>query len=1394
MITRFSCILTILFILPGFSPANPLGVPPAPEWRITERGNGLVVSVDRIHWKSYPDRGGVIIRATGAANTRETGWPELPVYRHLFAVPPGSSPRLVTAESSTRTKTERVLPVGVWKSGPSGYTVERTDLVTGAARSRPYPRSWATIKPWGQFRGLALYALEISPLQHTLATGSLTEHQAIRCSIEWDSGRSGDAPVDDRYASLLRAMIINPGQARTMGTMKPVIRPVEMWIPPDPAVKIEAVPNSPVVITGDEIAAAVPMFAGVPASDLNLWWKGEPYPCMVETDGTGLIERIFFMSPPLPEEYKHETFKNTLWLGEGDGSFSMSGREGNPDGVPDIERQVHPVFTVTEVELLHSGYNSTGNALRWWWDTLRTTTVGQTSSTTLNFRLGEIQESAPMALTLRGYFESWRTHRIKLSLTGRDIADSSFLEGGNFELPAMVPTDYVYPGTNIVRVALIGLESREEIAHIKGIDLSFEMGFANNDTLRFRSRAEDQGVVRFSVDGFSSDDLAVFDVTDSTAAGHITNVEIESGTDGYRVTFHDSLPPDTIREYLAVALDRDVSRATLISVDDNVLADITGADYMALTPSLFEDEIQRLVDYRSSTGYEAVTIPVDDIFDRFSYGYPVSQGVADFIAWAFDSYDPTPGFVVLVGDGSARLRHGNDISPNLFPNRLIARSADDNDYVDVDQDSRRLPDLAVGRLSVQTVEHLEDYIDKIIDAETGSPPHPAHSRITFFADDANSSSHLPGFAVDCEEIIESVTPAFFPERIYLSYNGGSNNAWIDQDANIRNPFMLESRAKGEAHYRPWIIESLTEGTLLFTYVGHGGINTWATEWIITTDDAPEMLTAPNYPVISNFSCDTGRFDDPDYDIIMSENFTRWREGALAYFSAARESYPNDNEIISINFHKAILNWGLHEVGLAVQTAKFQSEIPYVCRTYILLGDPASRLSVPDTDDIQVTVSPSSGSTGTEMNGSITWDTVQDAEGVYLLEDAHAKPLAMTALTDLELPATLSGLATLEAPPSGTGLFKVYTRSGSEERVGYANFTCPANIDTGIVSPETGTGGWVSSRDGNVLFSIPEGAVTESTVVRISSRTTNRIDSQRRMDFAPLPGSPERRSYEIELDSWESLGLPATLAVAYDPNWLLDVDEDSLQIGTLDLERNLWLGIGGRTVSNYRVRTDVMDTGMYTVLVVYDTEPPRISRSEIFQNDIWLEYRDGEFVQEGDIMRLTIVDAEGINGDSIAVSVHGTSLPVSYEARDETHQEANLLFTLPSLDDGTHDLMVGMTDIYGNSTVEQLSLRSTIGLEVAGFAPIPSPFSRSTHFRFVLSEDAGEAVVSVYTVTGRLIKRLSRPSPSRGTNVIAWNGRDEDGDRIAGGVYLVRLTVDAANGTVSADTKVVKRPS
>jgi flagellar hook assembly protein FlgD len=85
---------------------------------------------------------------------------------------------------------------------------------------------------------------------------------------------------------------------------------------------------------------------------------------------------------------------------------------------------------------------------------------------------------------------------------------------------------------------------------------------------------------------------------------------------------------------------------------------------------------------------------------------------------------------------------------------------------------------------------------------------------------------------------------------------------------------------------------------------------------------------------------------------------------------------------------------------------------------------------------------------------------------------------------------------------------------------------------------------------------------------------------------------------------------------------------------------------------------------------------------------------------------------------------------------------------------------------------------TTGVEgVSGglsFAPAyPNPTSRGTTLSFTLPQP-GEVTMRAYDVAGRTVRMLYRGPTTAGTHHVGWDRRDDHGNRVAAGLYFVRL--------------------
>jgi hypothetical protein len=69
----------------------------------------------------------------------------------------------------------------------------------------------------------------------------------------------------------------------------------------------------------------------------------------------------------------------------------------------------------------------------------------------------------------------------------------------------------------------------------------------------------------------------------------------------------------------------------------------------------------------------------------------------------------------------------------------------------------------------------------------------------------------------------------------------------------------------------------------------------------------------------------------------------------------------------------------------------------------------------------------------------------------------------------------------------------------------------------------------------------------------------------------------------------------------------------------------------------------------------------------------------------------------------------------------------------------------------------------------------SPFAGETVVRFEQAT-AGPSRLEIYDVAGRRVRALDGVANTAGSGQIRWNGRDDRGREVGGGVYVLRLTV------------------
>ena len=109
--------------------------------------------------------------------------------------------------------------------------------------------------------------------------------------------------------------------------------------------------------------------------------------------------------------------------------------------------------------------------------------------------------------------------------------------------------------------------------------------------------------------------------------------------------------------------------------------------------------------------------------------------------------------------------------------------------------------------------------------------------------------------------------------------------------------------------------------------------------------------------------------------------------------------------------------------------------------------------------------------------------------------------------------------------------------------------------------------------------------------------------------------------------------------------------------------------------------------------------------------------------------------------------------------------------------GRHELLIKVADRSGKQREWHIAFQVRAKLAIARALVYPHPVRDTTDFTFSLSQDA-TVTVDVFSLSGRLVRRLSARDCMAGFCSVFWNGRDEDGRKVANGSYLYRI--QAAN--------------
>jgi hypothetical protein len=515
-------------------------------------------------------------------------------------------------------------------------------------------------------------------------------------------------------------------------------------------------------------------------------------------------------------------------------------------------------------------------------------------------------EEALLVVMLQGAWEG--SHRVKVLLNDVAVGEVLFEGQSQGVLQVGVPQSLLEEGDNLVSLVAQGAE---DYSVIDLIHLSYWHTYvADGDGLKLVAR----GGEYLSISGFSQPAIQVIDITaPDNLVEVLGEVKVQGG--GYAVEFR--VPGSGERTLLALTLDQVKSPSGVILNQPSSWRQVTdGYDLVMISHRDFLGALGLLKELRQSQGLLVALVDVEDLYDEFNFGHKSPQAIKDFLSRAKFSWKKPARFVLLVGDASFDPRNylhmgGVDLMPTKLVDTCYFETASDDWFVDFNSDG--VPEMAVGRLPVQTVQEASTVVSKIVGYESATPV----SEAVLVADRMENEGDF-NFEAATEQVRALLPADLLARKIF------------------RGEFASDAEANAE------LLNGINRGPVLVNFTGHGSVGVWRGD-LLTAEDASSLINAYRLPFFVSMTCLNGYFQAPYMDTLVEALLKAPQGGAVAVWTSSGMTEPDKQAVMNNALIQLLFSGQSITLGEAAARAKASVSDQDVRKTWIFFGDPSTML-------------------------------------------------------------------------------------------------------------------------------------------------------------------------------------------------------------------------------------------------------------------------------------------------------------------------------------------------------------------------------------------------------------------------------------------------------------------
>jgi hypothetical protein len=370
-----------------------------------------------------------------------------------------------------------------------------------------------------------------------------------------------------------------------------------------------------------------------------------------------------------------------------------------------------------------------------------------------------------------------------------------------------------------------------------------------------------------------------------------------------------------------------------------------GAEYLIITPPGLAEQANTLADWKRLRGIDT------QVRTTLQTG-STADAIRNYILDAYNEWDPAPSFVLLFGDAEFIPTHYVSVHPwscsgCWYPSGTTTGT----DLYYADMTGNYYPELAIGRIPVDTAAQATTVVKKIIDYERAPPTNVSfysNATVAAYFQDGNrdhyderryikTSEEMRDFLIGRGYSVDRVYYAR-PDTVPMHYNYGPYGYGEPLPADLLRPGFAWDGWTGDVQ------NAVNAGRFLVTHRDHGSSTNnghsyvegwWYPEF--TAYDVRGLANGFRWPVVFSVNCETGWFDG-ETDFNYGQNTQSLSEalllqpggGAVGVMGATRITFSGYNDFVIRGFVDAIWpefipGWGSempeYRMGSVLNTGK-----------------------------------------------------------------------------------------------------------------------------------------------------------------------------------------------------------------------------------------------------------------------------------------------------------------------------------------------------------------------------------------------------------------------------------------------------------------------------------------